>query len=120
MNIGTINIRGLSAVVKRKKIRNLISIEKLEFIAVQETKLDRMACQGIWGNVDFDWSFSPSIGRSGGLLSIWDSHSMTCLFSFNGYGFMGSCFEKEDLQLKCFVVNIYSPCDLNGKKEALE
>jgi hypothetical protein len=40
MNVGTINIKGLGSRDKRRMIRELVSLEKLYFLAIQETKME--------------------------------------------------------------------------------
>lgn len=74
MKIGSINIRGMGAGIK-KKIRSFVTSERLEFLVIQETKLemvDSALCLQLWGSIDYNWSFSLVIGRSGRILSIWD------------------------------------------------
>jgi hypothetical protein len=74
MIISSINIRGLGGAVKRNTIKELIRKEKIQFLAVQETKMETISdsfCYGLWGGEDCQWVFLPSIGNSGGLLSIW-------------------------------------------------
>jgi hypothetical protein len=74
MIISSINIRGLGGAVKRSTIKELIRKEKIQFLAVQETKMETISdsfCYGLWGGEDCQWVFLPSIGNSGGLLSIW-------------------------------------------------
>lgn len=37
------------------------------------------------------------------------------IFSFSGSGFAGICLEWGVRKIRCFVVNVYSPCNLEGK-----
>lgn len=123
MKIASLNIRGLGAVIKKRKIRDLVKAENIEFLAIQETEVgvvDHSLCSELWGSDDFNWSFSSAMGRSGGLLCIWDSISLSCIFSFFGPGFIGTCFEKGVNKIRCFVVNVYSLCDLAGKRKLWE
>jgi mannosylglycoprotein endo-beta-mannosidase len=74
MIVGSFNIRGLGSRVKRRKVRELIALEKLDFLALQETKLEGVSgslCSNLWGSVECDWEFVPSEGASGGILSLW-------------------------------------------------
>lgn len=90
MIIDSMNIRGLG--VKKKKIKDLIRSNKLEFLAIQETKLetvDGSLSEYLWGDASCEWEFSPSIGRFGGMLCIWNKESFRLLFSFKGGGFCG-------------------------------
>lgn len=57
MRIASYNIRGLGGRIKKNAIRSLIKNEKLDFICIQETKMETMnsvLCQSIWGNSDVD------------------------------------------------------------------
>ncbi|MCH96512.1 endonuclease/exonuclease/phosphatase family protein [Trifolium medium] len=109
--------------VKRSLIRELVSKEKIDFLAIQETKLELVSdslCFSLWGGEDCSWVFTPSQGRSGGVLSIWRKSSSSLIFSFSGEGFIGVCLEWGVHKKKCFVVNIYSKCDLPDKRRLWE
>nr|GEU69447.1 RNA-directed DNA polymerase, eukaryota, reverse transcriptase zinc-binding domain protein [Tanacetum cinerariifolium] len=56
-------------------IKELNTKHGVKFVALHETKMDRMdrfSIKALWGNFSFDYAFSPSIGYSGGVLCIWD------------------------------------------------
>nr|GEY32049.1 RNA-directed DNA polymerase, eukaryota [Tanacetum cinerariifolium] len=56
-------------------IKELNTKHGVKFVALQETKMDRMDCfsiKALWGNFSFDYAFSPSISYSGGVLCVWD------------------------------------------------
>jgi exonuclease III len=119
MIVSSYNVRGLGGVVKRKRIRDLIRNNKIDFLAIQETKLEVISenlCYGLWGSCDCDWVFLPSEGRSGGILSIWSKPNNSLIFSFMGDGFVGVCLEWGVLKTIFFVVNVYSKCDINSKR----
>lgn len=40
MKICSLNIRGLRMVIKKKKIRSLVTSERVDFMTIQETKMD--------------------------------------------------------------------------------
>jgi hypothetical protein len=73
-------------------------------------------CRGLWGSDDCSWAFLPSVGNSGGIVSIWRKSESNFLFSFVGEGFVGVCLEWGRNKELCFVVNIYSKCDLPAKR----
>jgi hypothetical protein len=57
-------------------VKEFISSNHLDFIAIQETKLEvvnESLYHFLWGNPFCEWSFTPAIGNSGGILSIWCS-----------------------------------------------
>jgi exonuclease III len=73
MLIASINIRGLGGVVKQNYLKELVNKERPDFLAVQETKLETIPdslCFNLWGSEDCQWVFLPSVGSSGGILSI--------------------------------------------------
>ncbi|XP_057418630.1 uncharacterized protein LOC130712829 [Lotus japonicus] len=52
------NVRGVGNVAKRKVIREVVCRNHVEFLCLQETKLqniDRRLCAQLWGDSDFDW-----------------------------------------------------------------
>lgn len=109
------NVRGLGGRVRRKILKELVRDQKVDFLAIQESKLEVVAesvCRGIWGGDDCDWAFLPSVGNSGGIISIWRKSDSNLLFYFVGEGFVGVCLEWGRNKERCFVVNIYSKCDL--------
>jgi exonuclease III len=73
MIVSTFNVQGLGGRIKKNKIRELVRQNKIDFLALQETKLEDVTpslCFSIWGSEDCDWLFRPSEGSSGGIISI--------------------------------------------------
>ncbi|XP_058765712.1 uncharacterized protein LOC131639232 [Vicia villosa] len=67
-----------------------------------------------WGKEECGFSFSASVGMSGGLLSLWNSKTVSVLASFRGEGYLGS---KVDWKGGIFyILNVYSPCSLVLKR----
>ncbi|GAU51294.1 hypothetical protein TSUD_240270 [Trifolium subterraneum] len=99
MIVCSYNIRGLGSLVKRRRIKELIQSHKIDFIAIQETKLE---------------------GNSGGILSPWRKTNSSLIFTFMGEGFVGVCLVWVVVKKKCCVINIYAKCDLNAKRRLWE
>ena len=117
------NVRGLGGRVKKRMIKELVNSQKVDFLAIQETKLEVISdslCHNLWGSDDCDWVFLPSVGNSGGILFIWRKSNSNLLFSLMGECFVCVCLEWGALKKKCFVVNVYSKCDLPAKKRLWE
>jgi len=90
------NVRGLGGRVKRKIVKELVLNHKVDFLAIQESKLEVVTeslCRGLWGGDDCDWAFLPSVGNSCGIISIWRKSESNILFSVVGDGFVGICVE---------------------------
>lgn len=66
--------------------------------------------------MDFGFSFLPSVGNSGGILSIWNASLAKLPFSFSGTGFVDVCLELSGEEKRCYVVNVYSQGNLAEKK----
>lgn len=81
------------------------------------TQLDLFKIRSMWGNVNFDFSFSSAHGKSGGPFSIWDPNgfsktSVVCtpyLIILDGVWIA--------YNLECFMVNVYAPLDMVGKQQ---
>lgn len=77
-------------------MRSPIRKNRLDFITIQETKLemvdDRM-CRSLWGNNEYGRCFVSSVGRSGGIFSLWESSLGRYIFTLTGFGFAGVCLE---------------------------
>ncbi|XP_027342960.1 uncharacterized protein LOC113855518 [Abrus precatorius] len=123
MEIDSFNCRGLGSEVKQKKVCEIVRSEGLEFLAIQETKLETCnsnLCAHLWGSVDFDRCTLPSIGRSGGMLLLWNTSKSQILFSFSGTGFLGVCLQVLTTENLCVMVNVYASCRLSEKRNLWE
>ncbi|GJZ07399.1 putative reverse transcriptase domain-containing protein, partial [Tanacetum coccineum] len=68
MNIMSINIQGLGHKSKKEWIRELNNKHNVNFLALQETKLERvthMDVKLLWGNSNYQFIASDSVGSSG-------------------------------------------------------
>jgi hypothetical protein len=50
------------------------------------------------------------------VLSIWCKSAASLLFSFTGDSFVGVCLEWREIKRRCFIVNVYSKCNISGKR----
>jgi len=101
MIVLTFNVRGLGGRQNKNKIRELVRDNKVDFLAIQETKMEVITpnfCKNLWGNYDCDWVFKPSEDNSGRILSIWRKSTSIFHYSFVGEGFIGVSLEGECLK----------------------
>ncbi|KAL8466713.1 hypothetical protein ACS0TY_035679 [Phlomoides rotata] len=85
MKMLSLNIRGLANRIKKKEIREIIKKHKIEFCCIQETKIEAVNvwdCKDIMGEGNFSWAEKGAEGRSGGILSVWNSNLFVCLSSW--------------------------------------
>lgn len=102
---------------KKTDIRKLVATENPDILFIQETKMELInsrLCYSLWGNSDCDFVFLPSIGRSGGLLSIWSRKHFQLQISFSGEGFLGISGLLAG-NISNFI-NVYSPCNISEKR----
>lgn len=117
MQIISWNIRGLGRHVKKRFLFKLIKKRKPEIVLVQETKLgniERVMVQRIWGNGNFEFASSNSVGGSGGLLTIWNNE----FFRAQNIIVHRSFILVEGLinnDFHCCIVNIYAPNEVNSR-----
>jgi len=89
--------------------------EKLPIIlCIQETKLqicDDFVSASVWGASPHLYSFRPSVGASGGLLTVWDSNEVEVWDSTSGNYFLMTHGNFVKTNEKFFLLNIYAPCN---------
>ncbi|GJU80207.1 RNA-directed DNA polymerase, eukaryota [Tanacetum coccineum] len=74
---GSSSAKGLGQSAKKNWIRELNAKYKVSFVAIQETKVEKIdlfSLRNLWDNFLYDFAFSPSVRYSGGLLCVWDSN----------------------------------------------
>ncbi|MCI30103.1 hypothetical protein A2U01_0051312, partial [Trifolium medium] len=105
--------------IKKKKVKELILREKVDVLAIQESKLgsvNKKLCARLWGGEDVNWRCAPAIGRSGGLITMWDASRGSLENSFQGQGYLGVVLLWGASKVKCVIINVYAPCLLQAKK----
>lgn len=74
MNFLSYNICGSGCAIKRKRLSSLIKKEGFDGYLLQQAKVENFTgslVYELWGGTDVEWSFRPSRGRSGGIISMW-------------------------------------------------
>ncbi|XP_023737696.1 uncharacterized protein LOC111885684 [Lactuca sativa] len=123
MNCLSLNVRGIGegskvSWVKRLKIQNIIS-----FLGLQETQLmDTSAIDvaGCWDSDEFGFAVSPAVGRSGGLLSMWDSNTFNVVDIVRTRYFLITCGTWDGIPGTTNLVNVYGPHDPSEKRRLWE
>ncbi|CAJ2633139.1 exodeoxyribonuclease-like [Trifolium pratense] len=121
MKIISWNIRGSSEFEKRKEVHKLVGDSKPFILCLQETKLqscDVFLCSTLWGSLPHAFSFRPSVGASGGLLTLWDTSEVE-VWSTESREHVLWCrgrFVKSGEEF--LLANVYAPCD-DGAKQVL-
>ncbi|GJZ07077.1 RNA-directed DNA polymerase, eukaryota [Tanacetum coccineum] len=119
MNCLSLNVQGLGSKAKKDWIKELNNKHKVNFLSVQETKLDcisDMDVKVLWGNYKFEYTISEAVGNSGGILCVWDPSVFRKehhVVSDNFVALYGSWVSN---QAKLLVVSIYAPQSITSKR----
>jgi exonuclease III len=119
MKIISYNIRGLGGLAKKNEIQKLIQRQRPVVICIQETKMEvieRSLCNWLWGSDDCDFAFKPSEGRSGGLLTIWNSNIMVIQRKNIMEHAIWLEGEWGGEKKRVNFLNVYAPCDTRRKQ----
>lgn len=113
MKIFSFNISGLGSVEKKR----LISGRRPDVFYIQETKLkvaDDVLGRSLWGSEDVSYSFKPSVGASGGILTMWDTSVVDICMTLNLSNalIVKGTFMKNNVDF--IFANVYVPCDNRG------
>lgn len=76
MNFMSLNVRGIGIDAKVKWVRKLMMQHNINFMGLQETQISNhtnIDVKGCWDDSMMDFEGVDSTGRSGGLISIWNS-----------------------------------------------
>ncbi|GAB4833358.1 hypothetical protein Ancab_039532 [Ancistrocladus abbreviatus] len=100
----SLNCRGLESAGMRRDIRRLATVEKANFLLLQETKKEGMTelfCRSLKRTSQFDWVVQGARGLAGGMLCSWDTSVFVKSGIFEGDGYFdvsGSiCFSQVNL-----------------------
>ena len=96
---------------------------KVDLVCLQETKKDnftKLICQNIWGDFNVSWDSVPSVHTVGGLLCMWNNSDFEVDRRVKGRNFLMLVGTWIKDNLKLFIVNVYAPCHLAGKRDLWE
>ena len=120
MNCLSLNIQGLGSNAKKDWIRELTNNHKISFLSLQETKKESftdMEIKYVWGNYQFAYVESESLGLSGGILCVWDSNIFQKhhhIISDNFVALYGMWIPKK---IQILIISIYAPQSVTTKRQ---
>ncbi|XP_071712590.1 uncharacterized protein [Rutidosis leptorrhynchoides] len=116
MKILSLNIRGFGS-GKDNKIRDfkkLIYREKPDIIAIQETKCNTVDSKWVsilWGSDEFGFIQKEMVGKSGGMLLIWDTNEFVAEQNVINEFYIAVKGKWKGRDDDTFIVNVYGPQD---------
>lgn len=81
-----------------------------------DVDIDRVTSGTFWYNKDFDFDWSESDGRSGGLLTIWNPSIFQKLDVLRDDGFLINKGKRIGYDQRCYIGNVYGLQDESSKK----
>ena len=119
MKIISLNVRGLGGFEKRREVSQLVREKKPFIVCIPETKLtvfDEVTCKSLWGDANVGFSFQPSVGAAGGLLTLWDYTKVEVWssLSFEHVLVITGRFLQSEEHFVLF--NVYAPSDVNRQQ----
>ncbi|CAN0871761.1 LINE-1 retrotransposable element ORF2 protein [Linum grandiflorum] len=117
------NVRGVGALDKRFRIAQRVKDMHPNVVCFQETKAESCdigLVRSLVGSGEMEWEFKPSVGASGGILTVWDSVSFELQGSWVGEFSVVTIFRSVQDDFVWVLVNVYGPCALPEKAAFLE
>lgn len=102
-----------------KNLPDLLRRESVEFLAIQESLITgdaRFITNLVRKHSPFSFCQSPAQGRSGGLLSIWNTEVFGVEEVFVGEGYIEVIGVWKGCPKKLVVFNVYGPQEATAKK----
>ncbi|PNX71795.1 cysteine-rich receptor-like protein kinase, partial [Trifolium pratense] len=110
---------GLGGLAKRQEVHKMVGHQIPLLLCLQETKMqscDDFICSTLWGNSPHAFSYRPSVGALGGLLTLWDSAEVE-VWSSESSEYVLWChgrFVRSGEEF--YLANVYAPCDAVAKQ----
>nr|CCA65974.1 hypothetical protein [Beta vulgaris subsp. vulgaris] len=123
MSVLSWNIRGLTARVKRSAIRKLIQKHTPDFVFVQETKMEGISLEIVktmWKSQDVEWTWYPSVGNSGGLISMWNKSAFSMKSSSVNQHWIAISGSFSRINFECILFNVYNPNTVGARASVWE
>ncbi|GJX91166.1 RNA-directed DNA polymerase, eukaryota, reverse transcriptase zinc-binding domain protein [Tanacetum coccineum] len=91
-------------------------MKDIEEIETKMELVDLFSIRACWGNLTFDYVFSPSVGNSGGILCVWDSNMFHKENSSVSDYFVAIMGKWRPNNKNLLIISVYAPQDLAEKK----
>jgi exonuclease III len=114
MKIISWNVRGLGGFEKRREVSQMVKEKNPFILCLQESKLsvvNDLVCQAIWNDINVGFSYRPSVGASGGIITLWNRSEVEVWTSFNMEHVLGIQGQFLKSGEKFTLLNVYAPCD---------
>jgi exonuclease III len=114
------NVRGINSQGRWDDLSNKISESNCNILCLQETKrenFDSSYLKNFCPRRMNQFVFSPSVGNSGGLITIWNSSVFSGRLISKSFFQITMEFTCTFSLQKIYITNIYAPCSDDGRLE---
>ncbi|XP_026384963.1 uncharacterized protein LOC113280568 [Papaver somniferum] len=119
LNIISWNVKTAKSLKRRSRIKTWVSLNKPDILILQETLLpcctDSIVKQ-IWGSDSMEWRALDSMGRSGGILIIWNPNKVSIVDFIIGTFSINIHFVNNSDNFHWLLSGVYGPRDTNERK----
>ncbi|XP_071714196.1 uncharacterized protein [Rutidosis leptorrhynchoides] len=119
MKILTLNVRGFGVKGKFGWVKNICLNEKSDIIALQETRCKHLSdrwVHNLWGNSDCGFVQKEVVGKSCGMLLVWDTKTFVASSCLNSEFLLAIHGNWVISGQESIIVNVYGPHNDSGKK----
>ncbi|XP_035838746.1 uncharacterized protein LOC118486418 [Helianthus annuus] len=125
MNFLSLNIRGLGEGVKNKAgwVKEIKRENGIDFMALQEIQFSDISgieFEKFWGTGKFEMDHVPAVGRSGGVVSLWDPSVFKVHDSIKHPNFLLTMGVIKGINRAINIINVYAPQKVPLKKALWE
>lgn len=120
MNFMSLNANGLGEDGKLSWIRNTKASNKVHFLCLQESQIcdaSKIKFQSIWGNNNFEKEAVNALGRSGGLVCIWNPQIFRKSNVVKDRNFIRVSGHLVGNNMEMHIFNIYAPQPNSAKAQ---
>ncbi|GKE24464.1 cytochrome P450, partial [Tanacetum coccineum] len=92
----------------------------VNFFALQETmtgEVDRFIIQSLWSNSLFDFDFKKAMGKSRGIVAVWDISCFTLVSTWEGDGYLALLGNWVNIDIPCLFIIVYAPQEQRLKRK---
>nr|GFA33540.1 RNA-directed DNA polymerase, eukaryota [Tanacetum cinerariifolium] len=111
--------KGLAQKAKKDWVKELCVSYKVNFLSLKETKMEKIdlwCIKRCWGNFTFDYVYSESVGKSRGILCVWDPNMFQKINDTVSDYFIMIRGVWVSSGKRLLILSVYAPPDLSEKK----
>jgi exonuclease III len=117
------NVRGLDGKGRRRQLKEMVDINRVDIICLQETMKENFTVaelRGLASGKSFSWNWTASAGHSGGTLLGVKQVDLDATDMDEGKYYLSISIENKKDKFKWEIVNVYGSVQTGKKVEFLQ